>query len=257
MSRLYVYGLTRGTIVDAFAAKPVSAPTEAVSARWFGDVTAIVSPIEADEVLPVRRNMMAHTKVLEEAIENHTVLPMQFGLIAEDEAALASLIEGARAPIHQSLDDLDGHVEAGVKLVWNEQAMFDEVAADHPALQATSSQLTRKGEAETYYERIELGRKVDAAINDKRAQEADIFHALIEPLAARMAMRDRDTDTTVTNIAALVRREGLADFEAALERFSNENEGRLTVKLVAPAPAYNFTSLKLDLGGSGSSRMVA
>ena len=135
--------------------------------------------------------------------------------------------------------------------------MFVEVAATHPALRDTSSTLTRKSEAETYYERIELGRKVDAAISEKRAQEAAAFHDLIEPLCTRMTLRDNDADTTVTHLAALVRRDALAAFEAALEVFSQENEGRMTVKLVAPVPAYNFVALKLDISGINGAKLVA
>jgi len=257
MNRLYVYGLTREAQDLAFAATPVADPAGAVVGLACGDVTALVSAIEADEVLPVRRNMMAHTKVLEEAIGRMTVLPMQFGMIADNAEALRGLVDGARGAIHQSLDDLEGHVEAGVKLVWDEEVMFAEVAAAHPALRATSSALTRKSEAETYYERIELGRKVDAAISEKRIAEAAAFHDLIAPLATRMTLRDTETDTTVTHLAALVERARLADFEAALERYGAENEGRLTVKLVVPVPAYNFVALKLDWAGAAPVKRVA
>ena len=78
MSRLYLYGITRGREL------PKRLATQGISLIASEDRAAVVSELEEEgPVEATRRNLLGHADVVEQLHEDAVVLPARFGYILE------------------------------------------------------------------------------------------------------------------------------------------------------------------------------
>ena len=250
---LYVYGLIPASAAAlSIAAKPVMNPAAAVEILTVGDISALQSPIDADEILPVRRNLMAHTKVLEEAMACTTLLPMQFGVMVPDQAHLARLIEVNRESVLRILATLTGKIEVGLKVRWNEATIFSEIATETPTLRDQGRKLNQKNEQESYYDRIALGQKVEAILQVKKQSDFDLFSECLAEFDCQIKHLASMDDYSVLNSAILIdkaREETLFD---QINDINRDCDNRFDIKFISPVPAYNFVSERLNLGAQAA-----
>ena len=68
-----------------------------------GSLAALVSDVPPGPVAQTRRNMVAHTSVLERAIARTDVLPLRFGTVAPDADRLRPLRRRQRQPLRHRL----------------------------------------------------------------------------------------------------------------------------------------------------------
>jgi hypothetical protein len=246
MSAFYVYGL----LEDRDALGAVGGLGEgiggaAVGILPAGPMTALVSPVALGPVAQVRRNMIAHTSVLERAIARTDVLPVRFGTVAPDDAALNTCVAANARGFLAALRDIGGRVELGVKASWRDGVVFSEIVASDAELCRLRDRLRTRPATETYYERVELGRRVEAALAGRRAQETAAIVAELSPLAEREAeLRTLDEDM-ILNRAFLVRRENEAAFDARIQAVAERCASRVNFRYVGPVPPYNFVRLQV------------
>jgi hypothetical protein len=241
---LYVYGVARADAV-APADLPVVGGEGALMMLTFGPLAALVSPIAEPEVMSSRRNMMAHTKAIEAAMAMTTLLPMRFGIIVDGPENIRAALGPKEADLLALIADLDGCVEAGVRASWNDRVLFSEIAAARPDIARKAEALAKLNPTAAYYDRIELGREVDSAMAVKRFEERKALIARLAPLAIRHVDMKESDDMNVMNVALLIRRQDEAALVAAIEAIDRDEGDRLNLKIVSPAPLYNFVKLRL------------
>src|SRR3954454_12470642 len=106
---MYVYGVLR-------ADEGLRLPSEGVAGRpvtcvSHGDLAALVSDLR-ERVRPSRRNVMAHSEVLQALVAQNDVLPMQFGVVMPDaDAVRDELLVAHGDDLRAELDALTGCVE--------------------------------------------------------------------------------------------------------------------------------------------------
>src|SRR5436190_14504496 len=110
----YVYGVVRakrgsrpkGTGIDEL-------PLQVVAANGLG---ALTSDAPDEELEGGRDELLAHSRVLEEAHARGVVLPMRFGVVMpEEEAVRGELLEAHREALESQLDEMSGKAEMNVK----------------------------------------------------------------------------------------------------------------------------------------------
>ncbi len=245
MSYLYLYALARPG-ADAPPAMPcVGNPAGELRFADVAGLAALVSQIDEPEIMAARRHMLAHTKVVEAAMASTTILPMRFGIIVDDLSAIARAIEHKKGDLLQMLAALDGRIEAGVRASWNEAVLYKEIVAARPDIARRAEALSKLNPTAAYYDRIELGREVDSAMAVKRFEEKKALMARLTPLAKRHVDLKESDDMNVMNVALLIEREREAEVVAAIEAIDRAEGDRLNLKLVSPAPVYNFVNLRL------------
>ncbi len=241
---LYVYGVLPASAQGGSAACGTGVGGGAVRLLNADDLAVLVSDAAAAPVQRTRRNMLAHTAVLEQAMPHATVLPLRFGTVAPDEAALRACIANNRGAFRAALRDIDGRVELGVKASWKPGHVFTHVVDRDPGLRQLRDRLRSRPAGETYYDRIELGRRVEAALAQLRVAEAAAIMAELEPIADREAELKPHDDDMIFNRAFLVRRAAEADFDAAVGRIADRCADRIEFRYVGPVPPFNFVSLQ-------------
>jgi len=242
----YVYGLIRAEDHHPVSAPAVGDPSQPVTIISSGCIAALVSPIDQAEIMPTRRQMLAHTKVLEIAMADRPVLPMRFGIIVPNPDTLLQVIGPRSQELRGLLGQIDGRIEVALKASWNEQFMWREVAAEHPHLAVSGRALMGRGEQQTYYDRIELGRAISAALDEKREAARRLLLQIVSPFAVQVKELAPVNDAMFAHLAMLVEKTSepaLYQTVVALER--SQSSG-LTFRYVAPIPPYNFVTVALD-----------
>jgi hypothetical protein len=244
-SPLYIYGLIAAD--EAVSACPggltglAGAPVRLLSC---GDLAALVGQAGGEPIARTRRNLLAHTSVLETAHRHATVLPLRFGTVAPAEAAVRAVVAANRALFAQALHGVAGRIELGLRASFNAGAMEAALFERDAELAAARDRLRARPVAETFYDRIELGRRVEAGLATLRAAETQRLTAECAVLAERLAELPLQEDAMIFNHAYLVPRAAEAAFDAAVDRLAARHGGRVGLRYVGPMPPFNFVSVQ-------------
>jgi len=244
--RFYVYGLVAADHSIAPGSLGLGVAGATVELRSYGALSALVSAVGLVKVEQTRRNMVAHTALLERVMAQTTVLPVRFGTIAPGADALKSCIAANEEVFCQAILQIDGRVELGVKATWREGIVFAEILAADVSLVRLRNYLRDRPASETYYERLELGRRIEEQLNDRRSVEAAAIIAELAPFADREAELKTLDDQMVLNRAFLVTRENERHFDKRMQILSDSRQARLMFRYVGPIPPYNFVKLQAD-----------
>ncbi len=127
-SNLYTYGVVEQGPLDVDVVGINDAPVQTVDYR---SLSAVVSEIETMEPERNDENATAHDEVLRAVLQSdggRTIVPMRFGMVFKNKNTLKNILRNGRVAFRRSLNDLDGMVELGVKLVTKKDATVDRPA---------------------------------------------------------------------------------------------------------------------------------
>ena len=243
---LHVYGFIPADRVFTVDAKGVSAGGVRCIAE--GQIAAIIGPASPDDYIGSRRELTAHTAVLEEALgKTGAVAPARFGQIAPDEDAVRSDAIGAKADVlSRLLGEVDGHVEMTAKAYWKDEALFPGVTERDPRIPSMREALVGRSEAETYYERIELGKRVADAIAAWAQEVEDDMAKETHGVAIDVSALARAAESQAAGFAYRIRRRDEAALDAAMERFVDKYDAVIRLKYVGPSPLFHFLSREME-----------
>ena len=236
---LYVYGVVGRADRELPALQGVDgAEVETVE---HDGLAAITSRVQSD-TLGAARELRAHWRVLQQACEQATVLPVRFGTILESEEVVReTLLRANEREFGELLTRLRGCVQMTVKGSYLEERAVSDIVRSSRTLAALAESIRKRPEAATYYDRIRLGEAIAAAVADRRAADAQhAFEAL-----GRHAVDARAEETPgaldAFNLAFLIKRSKQQDFSEAVRAVVDDFDGRIDVRYVGPLPLYSFT----------------
>lgn len=239
----YVYCLIRSEEPREFTTLGIGERGDIVHTVNFMDLAAVVSNSPVKEYESTRRNMMAHTRVLEEVMKEVTILPVRFGTVAPSEEDVPKLLKRRLGEFHGLLNEMEGKVELGLKALWYEGVIFDEIVKENTAIRRLRDALMGRPPGETYYDRIRLGEMVEAAMWKKRDEDAEKTLILLLPIVRQTRANKIISDRMILNAAFLVDKEREAEFDQAVEKLDQEMGHRIIFKYVGPVPPYNFVNI--------------
>jgi hypothetical protein len=191
----------------------------------------------------VSRRAMGHEAVIEQFLSSPAVLPMQlFTIFTTDERALG-YVASERRRIDGIMKRIDGHVEWGVRLTWDEQAARDAVDKAHRARPdggGGSAYLARKRDL-LAVNRMQLA--------DARAAATKLHRELSKH--ARDAVRRTSTEEAAPGSRLLLdaaylipAKRGSAFRSSVRERARGLRPAGISASLTGPWPAYNFVGAR-------------
>ncbi|WP_406410020.1 GvpL/GvpF family gas vesicle protein [Streptomyces halstedii] len=245
-SRVYVYG-----IVHADRALPpeltgVGRPATAVRLLPVGDLAAVVSDVP-DDLRPRRRDLMAHQDVLLRVGSETPVLPMRFGMVADDAVTVARAVDKAAVAHHEALERIGGRTEMNVKAMPAQDHVESLVRGDaglrrlladvrsHPSYEGN----VRLGEAVAKG----LARRAEAAVEEVLPELRSLADAFVH---------GPEVPGCVFNASFLVPEGRSERFRAVVERFTAARSDHVELRLTGPLPCYSFvTPEPLPAGRTG------
>jgi hypothetical protein len=245
---LYVYGVVPRAEGNALTVTGVDgSDVEMVEHEQFAALTSRIQT----ESLRAPRELRRHWRVLQQACEATTVIPVRFGTVLDNERAVREdLLDANAEHLGELLAQLDGCVQMTVKGAYVEERVLADAVKSSPALSRLAVRVRQTPEAASYYDRIRLGEGIAQAVALQREQDAERAFAILEPAAVTGRAEDAPGQLDAFNLAFLVKRDRQDDFSDRVRDLSAEFEGRIEVRYVGPLPPYSFAEGTLVAGGA-------
>jgi hypothetical protein len=245
----YLYAIIASAEPREFKTRGIGERGDTVHTINYRRIAAAVSASPMVEYESSRRNMMAHTVVLEEMMTEFDLLPVRFGTVATSAELIRSrLLEERYEEFTGLLAEMHGRVELGLKAFWHEGAAFDEVVKENAKVRDLRAALQGRSLEESYYERIRLGEEVEKTMNAIRARDEEAILSRLNPLSHKTKTNKIVSDRMVLNASFLINRKDGTAMDEAVKRLDEDFGNRLMFKYVGPVPPYNFVNIVVNLG---------
>ncbi|MGQ9926495.1 MAG: GvpL/GvpF family gas vesicle protein [Chloroflexaceae bacterium] len=207
---------------------PIGGPGERPlqSIAW-GDIAAICSHHDGPAPRADVAHLWQHEAVVEGLLANHSVLPVRFGTLLPDEAALTALLRERHDRFVAGLSRVAGRVEVSVRALWSAGA---PLAASRPAE-------AENGRA--YLARRMAEERAREAWRREARQRADALHATLDRLAVAHVRQGALRERMLFSAAYLISRETLEPFRLAVDALGAVHPD-LRLLCTGPWPAYHF-----------------
>ena len=248
----YVYGIIESRDPVTFGRMGIGGSGEMVYVVTHGDIAAIVSRTPVFIFDPTRENALAHEHVIETVMKTHTIIPMSFGTVFRTDGDIREVLRSIYPSVKDVLKQMAGKVEFGLKVTWDRDRIVEELQREHDEIHRFHQEITRKHLQSTYFARMQLGRMIDKALEERSAEYVREIYETLRTIC--VASRDNKPigDKMIMNAAFLLEREREAEFDAAVNRVAKKFGDRLNFKYTGPWPPYNFVNIRLKLEPSSS-----
>jgi len=175
------------------------------------------------------------------------VLPMRFGVVMPDDAAVVGeLLEANAERLGERLDELEGLVELTLRGLYRDDAALREILAERKDIAELREHVRNTSEVETYAERIQLGELVADAVAAKRADDTERIVGELRPLAQEVVVNEGSHEQLAVSAAFLVRAADVEDFDAAIGTLEEREGERIAFTYTGPLPPHSFVDLALE-----------
>lgn len=230
----YLYG-----IIDESASAPSGTgvqdqPLRVVTGSGAG---ALVSDLPEDGLKLGRKDLLAHGRVLEDALASGPVLPVRFGTVMNDDRdVLERLLTPHADELRRQLTEFSGKVEMRVRATYEEEPLLRAAVKSDPEIE-------RLRGAGDYHSQIALGERIAGAVEGRRQLDSEELMAALEPLAVAVEMGEPTHERIAFNASFLLERERVGEFDSALEALARDRAELMRFKSVGPMPPHSFVEL--------------
>jgi hypothetical protein len=246
----YLYGLIRATEDRDFGPVGlpiVGAPTPVHTIR-VGDIGAVVSNLPTkDRLLPLRRNLEPHNRVIRDIMNETTIIPMAFGQVARTEAEVVKALKGNLKTIDAELARLDGKVEMTLRVLWDVPNIFEYLVAEDPVLALARDEMFGRSSRPTQAEMIDMGKMFEERLAFARKRDTRRLVQIFKPHAAEVKENDPKDEKMVAHLSFLVRRDQMQTFEETLFQAASGFPDAYVFDYNGPWAPFSFVELDLRL----------
>ena len=239
----YLYGFTDRQFQAASELRGLAdAPLQSLTYR---DVSAIVSRHPVQRLAPSRRNLEPHHRIVRQISSVATLVPAAFGHISETDEDLLAVLQGNYDEIRHEIERLDHKYEMGIKLSWSVDNIFLYFVQRDRELREMRDRAFRHREP-SLPEKLAIGERFGELLqHDRERCNAALVNALGD-VAREVSSVPPRSDKTVCEIAVLIERSAITEFEAAIGRAAAAFDQNFTLEYSGPWPAYSFVHLRLQ-----------
>ncbi|HET7529827.1 MAG TPA: GvpL/GvpF family gas vesicle protein [Mycobacteriales bacterium] len=252
----YLYAVIGGdgTGVAGLPGIEPGGPVDVVTA---GGIGAVISAVDTDAMRQggasadidedgwLVRAARSHEQVVLAAFHSAPTVPMRFGIVHADRAAVERLLATYGAELRGELARLGGAAEWNVKAYIDRSVVAARFGADNDADGERPAVESGRG----YLLRERARRDADARVREAIAAHAADLASQLSAVAVDLTaipLGGEESRRPVLGAVCLVERADDARLTGVVERFAaSASDDGLTVELTGPWPPYHFTSLRL------------
>jgi hypothetical protein len=241
----YVYCIVQSEGPLSFGPVGIGSEPADVHTVHYRDIAAVVSNTPMVVQDPTRDNVLAHQRVNETVMRQHTVIPMSFGTVFKTDDDIIELLRSAYDAFRDVLMKMQDKFEFGLKVLWDREQIIREIEEEDEDIRRLKGEISSQ-KGSTYFARMQYGRMIDAALQARSEHYVtEIFEALRHVSVASRSNKPIG-DRMIMNAAFLVAREAEEDFDARVKEVGVRYD-KLTFKYTGPWPPYNFVNIRLKL----------
>jgi len=241
----YLYAVVAGSTSRAFDGLGINGGR--VYTIPDGEVAAIVSDVPNQRIRPERRHFAAHQAVLKTLMRDCDLLPISFGIISKGPKAVRSILSRNRDAITDQLKRVSGKVEMGLKVHWDVPNIFEYMIDIHSDLSKARDRLLSPHRRPTQEEKIEIGQMFEDLLNADRDRHTKKVERVLAPRCFEVKRNKCRSELEVMNLACLVGRDSLADFEAGVLQAAAFFDDNFAFDYNGPWAPHNFVDLEVDI----------
>jgi Gas vesicle synthesis protein GvpL/GvpF len=241
----YVYCIIEASDPLRFGPIGIGANPSDVYTVHFKELAAVVSDAPLEVLDSTREHVLAHERVNETVMREHTVIPMSFGTIFKTREDIVELLRSAADAFGDVLNKMQNKLEFGLKVLWDRDQVVRDVEHEDDDISRLKKEISgQKGP--TYFARMQYGRLVDAAL--QRRSESYVAAILDQLRDVSVASRINKPigDKMIMNAAFLISRDQESAFDSKVKSIAAQFD-KLTFKYTGPWPPYNFVNIRLKL----------
>jgi hypothetical protein len=241
----YVYCIVEAADQLRFGPIGIGAEPSEVYTVHYRNLAAVVSDAPLEVLDSTRENVLAHERVNETVMREHTVIPMSFGTIFKTREDIVELLRSAAEAFGDVLNKMQNKLEFGLKVLWDRDQAIRELENDDEDIGRLKLEISSQN-GPTYFARMQYGRLVDAALQARSERYvAEILNELRDVSVASRINKPIG-EKVIMNAAFLISRDREAAFDARVKAVASRFD-RLTFKYTGPWPPYNFVNIRLKL----------
>jgi len=260
--RVYIYGVIAANENTRFGHSSLAEGEEHKPSRKIGqtrevytipcrDIACVVRKTDTDSFnsLPkevLGRRLVEHQTVIEKVMKDYTVIPFKFGTIAEGPDEVNSILQRAYTAIRARLQEMDKQIELDLVASWNDiNPVIRRIGEENKRIRTFRNEIATKPPQETLQDRIKIGSMIkDALDEEKRRLREEMLQAL-QGTVADCQEHELMNDKMVANWAFLLAKDREADFDKALDDFSERYGETIHFRCVGPLPPYSFSTIEV------------
>jgi len=212
----------------------------------YRDLAIVVSNTPIKVFTPVKKNALAHQKVIAEVMKGFTVIPMSFGVVFKTKKDIRELLEQAYHDIKDLLCKLENRIELGLKVFWKRESFASDIEKADPQITRLKQELASLPPNKIYHEKIRLGSLVQSVVEEKRHFYTEKIYDQLKQYAADARLNSPIVERMILNSAFLVDKDREQEFDEKVNDIYLYYSDILEFKYSGPWPPYNFISLKLN-----------
>lgn len=243
----YVYCILRSPKPLEFGRIGIGDEPGLVHTVHFGELAAVVSDTPVRLYDATRENVLTHEFVNETVMREHTVVPMSFGTLFRTGDDVVELLRSTYATLDDVLEKVRDKVEFGLKVLWDRERVTAALERDDEEIRSLREEIGRSAHGSTYFARMQLGRRMETALETAGNAYVREIHEALRPVAVASRSSRPIGDRMILNTAFLVERDREATFDAQVQAIADRYEDLLTIRYTGPWPPYNFVNVRLKL----------
>ncbi|VTZ21124.1 conserved hypothetical protein [Methylocella tundrae] len=235
---LYVYAVGRAGDDELPALEGIL--DQPVNRLEQGSLCAIVSECSLAPVRAERRNIAANQRVLSALNTQFDILPMAFGAVTKSEAELRLFLDEHQDTLTAQLLRIAGAIEMSLRVRLEVPDPIAYLVERTPALRAARERTFRSRRPPSYDDRIRLGQLCEDALRQYRDGRTAQVVAVVGASCAEVMKLPVREEKEIANLAALVPRAGLDQFEVAVNESAAQLDEDIAFDISGPWPPHNF-----------------
>ncbi|PAZ15258.1 gas vesicle protein [Streptomyces sp. SA15] len=236
---MYVYAITSADHpLRLDGLRTVGGGADSLATVVHGGLAAVVSPAPPG-LRPKRRDLAAHQELQERLMADGAVLPMRFGMLAPDDAAVRAALQEMGEEYTRRLDELHGTTEFNLKAARAQDDLLREVLIESDEARRLNER-TRDGDG-SYEDRVALGELVARQVDARQRLLADQVVQRLSGLA-RAQVEAAPAKDDFLNVSFLVERARAHEFTEAGQRLARDYGEAYDFRLRGPLPPYSFAA---------------
>ena len=219
----YVYCIIRSDRQREFGAIGIGGGQRVYTVA-FKDLAAVVSDTPIVIYDPTRENVLAHEFVNETVMRELTVIPMSFGTVFRSEDDVTELLRSTYQAFSDVLDKMQDKIEFGLKVLWDREKVVAKLERENDEIRRLKDEISRHTASSTYFARMQLGRLVEAALEEMSERYVADIHEALKPVAVASRSNKPIGDRMILNAAFLVDRAQEQAFDERVKEMSRRYE---------------------------------
>ncbi len=245
----YVYCIIRASQPLKFGAIGMDEQWPEVYTINFKDMAAVVSDIPLAPLDSTRENVLAHERVNETVMRDHTVIPMSFGTIFKTRDDILELLRSAYDAFADVLAKMQDKLEFGLKVLWDRDEIVRQIEQEDEDIHRLKMEISSQ-KGSTYFARMQYGRLIDGALQQRSERYVAEFLQRLRDVSVASRVNRAIGDKMIMNAAFLVQRDQDQAFDRRIKEIASSFD-KLTFKYTGPWPPYNFVNIRLKLERAG------